>query len=117
MEPAKSFKDLIVWQKAHALVLSIYKITKSFPNEELYGLTSQIRRSAVSIAANIAEGFKKRGKRDKAKFYNISEGSLEETKYYLLLVNDLEYADTSDFEDLTNEIGKLLTSYTRTLRG
>jgi four helix bundle protein len=113
MEAAKNFKDLIVWRKAHELVLNIYKITKEFPREELYGITSQLRRSAISIPANIAEGFKKRGVKDKARFFNIAEGSLEETKYYLLLVYDLEYADTSGFDKLTDEIGKLLTTYSK----
>lgn len=115
MKASKSFKDLIVWQKAHQLVLKIYKTTKSFPKEETYGITSQIRRSAISVAANIAEGFKKRGKKDKVRFFNIAEGSLEETKYYLLLAHDLEYADTSNFEELTDEVGKLLTSYSKSV--
>lgn len=115
MKALKSFKDLIVWQKAHQLVLKIYKTTKSFPKEETYGITSQIRRSAISVAANIAEGFKKRGKKDKVRFFNIAEGSLEETKCYLLLAHDLEYADTSNFEELTDEVGKLLTSYSKSV--
>lgn len=115
MKASKSFKDLIVWQKAHQLVLKIYKTTKSFPKEETYGITSQIRRSAISVAANIAEGFKKRGKKDKVRFFNIAEGSLEETKCYLLLAHDLEYADTSNFEELTDEVGKLLTSYSKSV--
>ena len=82
MEKARSFQDLVVWQKAHQLVLLAYKITKDYPAEERFGLTSQIRRSAVSIAANIAEGFIKKGKKDKLNFYNIAQGSLEELKYY-----------------------------------
>jgi four helix bundle protein len=73
----KTFTDLIVWQKAHEFVLDIYKYTESFPKAEIYGLTSQFRRAAISIAANIAEGFGKRGKADKARFYNIAQGSLE----------------------------------------
>lgn len=80
-KPAKTFEDLIVWQKAHQFVLLTYKYTSSFPQEERYGLTSQYRRAAVSIAANISEGFKKRGKADKARFMNIAQGSLEECKY------------------------------------
>ncbi|MDQ3331145.1 MAG: four helix bundle protein, partial [Planctomycetota bacterium] len=88
-EPARRFEDLIVWQKAHALVLTIYRTTESFPRTETYGLTSQLRRSAVSIPANIAEGFRKRGRSDKARFLNISQGSLEETRYYLILARDL----------------------------
>lgn len=77
---AKSFKDLIVWQKAHSFVLDFYALSKNFPKEELYGLTSQSRKSAVSITANIAEGFKKHSDKDKIRFYNISQGSLEETR-------------------------------------
>lgn len=115
MKASKSFKDLIVWQKVHQLVLKIYKTTKSFPKEETYGITSQMRRSAISVATNIAEGFKKRGKKDKVRFFNIAEGSLEETKYYLLLAHDLEYADTSNFEELTDVVGKLLTSYSKSV--
>jgi four helix bundle protein len=83
--PAKSFQDLIVWQKAHAFVLQVYTATRAFPKEELYGLTSQFRRAAVSIPANIAEGFRKQSEADKARFLNISEGSLEECRYYLIL--------------------------------
>lgn len=86
---AKKFQDLIVWQKAHKFVLEVYKISQLFPKNEQYGLTSQFRRSAVSIPANIAEGFKKRGQADKARFFNIAQGSLEETRYYLILINDL----------------------------
>ena len=83
-EPAKSFQDLRVWQEAHDLVLDVYRFTAAFPKSELYGLTSQLRRAAVSIPANIAEGFKKRGKPDKARFLNTAQGSLEECRYYLL---------------------------------
>jgi four helix bundle protein len=74
--PAKTFQDLIVWQKAHQFVLGSYRFTESFPKSELYGLVSQLRRAAVSIPANIAEGFKKRGKADKARFMNVAQGSL-----------------------------------------
>ena len=90
-DPARSFEDLVVWQKSHALVLAIYRVSARFPKSELYGLVSQIRRAAVSVPANIAEGFKKRGKPDKARFMNIAQGSLEEVRYYLILANDLEY--------------------------
>ena len=71
-EPAKSFRDLIVWQKAHAFVLQVYASTRRFPKEEQYGLSSQFRRAAVSIPANIAEGSRKRSKQDEARFLNIS---------------------------------------------
>ena len=90
-EKIQRFEDLEVWQKAHAVVLEIYKITKGFPQEEKFALVSQMRRAAVSIAANIAEGFKKKGKKDKRNFYNISQGSLEELRYYMILAKDLGY--------------------------
>ncbi|HEY0430278.1 MAG TPA: four helix bundle protein, partial [Pyrinomonadaceae bacterium] len=93
--PARNFQDLIVWQKAHHFVLGVYGVSKSFPREEIYGLTSQFRRAAISIPANIAEGFKKRGRADKVRFMNIAQGSLEECRYYLILASDLRYADTT----------------------
>lgn len=114
-EPAKSFQDLVVWQKAHELVLEIYKLTNSFPNNELYGLTSQLRRCAVSVPANIAEGFKKKGKPDKARYMNIAQGSLEETRYYLILANDLNYANTKEYMSQLTEISRLLESYGRAI--
>lgn len=77
--PAKTFEDLVVWQKAHKFALEVYRFTDSFPRSELYGLTSQLRRAAVSIAANIAEGFKKTGRIDKARFMNTSQGSIEKS--------------------------------------
>ena len=90
MKPAKTFEDLIVWQKAHQFVLSIYQFTESFPKKETYGLTSQFRRAAISIPSNIAEGFKKKGRADKVRFMNIAQGSIEECRYYLILSRDLE---------------------------
>jgi four helix bundle protein len=110
--PARTFQDLIVWQKAHGFVLAAYKLSKSFPRDETYGLTSQFRRAAVSIAANIVEGFKKKGQRDKARFLNIAQGSLEECRYYLILIADLRYGDTSELHDQLEEVSRLLTSYT-----
>ena len=109
--PAKSFEDLLVWQKAHQFVLSVYASTKQFPKEERYGLTSQLRRAAVSIAANMAEGFRKRGKVEKARYFNISEGSLNECQYYLRLANDLGYCETKELRTQLNEISKMLRSY------
>ncbi len=109
--PSKTFEDLIVWQKAHAFVLAIYRFTDSFPKSELYGLISQLRRAAVSIAANIAEGFKKSGKSDKARFMNTSQGSIEECRYYLILAEDLGYGKTQELKSLLEEVSKLLTSY------
>ena len=110
-QPAKKFEDLIVWQKAHRFVLSIYELTRAFPREELYGLTSQLRRAAISIAANIAEGFRKRGKADKARFMNISEGSVDECLYYLILVKDLGYGKTDDLQNYLEEVSKMLRAY------
>jgi four helix bundle protein len=89
MGEIRKFQQLNVWQEGHELVLAIYEITRGFPSEERFGLVSQMRRAAVSIPANIAEGFKRRGIRDKIRFYNIAEGSLEETKYFLILAKDL----------------------------
>jgi four helix bundle protein len=109
--PAKTFEDLVVWQKAHELVLTVYRFTESFPKSELYGLTSQLRRAAVSVAANIAEGFKKIGKADKARFMNTSQGSIEECRYYLILVKDLGYGETQELNSLLEEVSKLLTRY------
>jgi four helix bundle protein len=110
-EPAKTFEDLIVWQKAHQFVLSVYRFTESFPKQEMYGLTSQFRRAAISIAANIAEGFKKKGRNDKVRFMNISQGSLEECRYYTLLAKDLGYGDTEQLTNQLVEVSKLLQSY------
>ena len=109
--PAKVFTDLVVWQKAHAFVLAAYRVTESFPRSELYGLTSQFRRAAVSIAANIAEGFKKRSPSDKARFLNIAQGSLEECQYYLILAKDLGFSDTTALRPQLDEVAKLLEGY------
>lgn len=115
MVPAKTFKDLLVWQKAHRFVLNTYAYSKNFPKEEQFGLTSQFRRASVSIAANIAEGFKKRGKKDKARFMNIAQGLLEECRYYLILAQDLGYGSTQNLNDLLEEVSKMLTSYGRSI--
>jgi four helix bundle protein len=109
--PARCFEDLIVWQKAHIFVLSVYRYTAGFPKTEMYGLTSQFRRAAVSIPANIAEGFKKKGRNDKARFLNIAQGSLEECRYYLILSNDLGYGANDDLMLQLEETSKLLERY------
>ncbi len=108
MGTAKTFRDLIVWQKAHSLVIEIYNTTKLFPSEERFGLVSQMRRAAVSIPANIAEGFVKRSIKDKSNFYNIAKGSLEELKYYLFLSKDLGYRIDENLSLKADEVGKLL---------
>ena len=109
--PAQNFQDLIVWQKAHHFVLGVYRVSKNFPREEIYGLTSQFRRAAISVPANIAEGFKKRGGADKVRFMNIAQGSVEECRYYLILAGDLEYADATELFRQLEEVSKLLASY------
>lgn len=109
LKKVQRFEDLEVWRKAHALVLDIYKLTKQFPQDERFGLVSQMRRSAVSVPANIAEGYKKRSPRDKAHFYNIAQGSLEEVRYFLILSGDLGYCeDNSNLLALVDEVGKML---------
>jgi len=110
-KPAKTFKDLIVWQKAHGFVLATYSLTASFPKSEIYCLTNQMRRAAISIPANIAEGFKKRGVGDKARFLNFAQGSLEECRYYLILIQDLGYGATADMEAMLEEVSRLLGAY------
>jgi four helix bundle protein len=112
---AKSFQDLDVWKKAHSWVLEIYRRIEAFPKHELFGLTSQLRRAAVSVPANIAEGFKKRGMADKARFYNIAQGSLEECRYYLILARDLGYAETGKLSADLDEISRMLDSYRRAM--
>ncbi|HKO98017.1 MAG TPA: four helix bundle protein [Pyrinomonadaceae bacterium] len=114
--PAKNFQELIVWQKAHRFTLGVYRLSKAFPREEMYGLTSQFRRAAVSVAANIAEGFKKRGRLDKMRFMNIAEGSLEECRYYLILVRDLEYGEPVELSGQLEEVSKLLGRYQAAIR-
>jgi four helix bundle protein len=105
----KKFQDLVAWQKAHQFVLLTYRQTKEFPSDEKFGLVPQMRRAAVSIPANVAEGFIKRGRSDKIRFYNIAQGSLEESKYYLVLAQDLGYLkDVSTPMSLANETGRLL---------
>jgi four helix bundle protein len=110
--PAQSFRDLLVWQKAHRLVLAIYQFTGNLPKQETYGLSLQMRRAAVSIPANIAEGFRKRSKPDKARFMNMAEGSLEESRYYLILAQDLGYGQTDELMASLEEVSRLLYAYT-----
>lgn len=101
-----------MWRKAHELVLAVYSFTAGFPKEETYGLKLQMRRAAVSIPANIAEGFRRRGKADKARYMNMAEGSLEESRYYLMLAQDLGYGDTSNLTTSLEEVSRLLNAYT-----
>ena len=112
------FQELTVWQKAHQLTLNIYNLTRTFPQEERFGLINQIRRSSASICANLAEGYKKSTK-DFSRFIDIAEGSLEETKYHLILSKDLQYCGSAEFEKIYGsacEIGRMLNGLQQKLR-
>ncbi len=118
MEKVKTFKDLLVWQKAHMLVLEIYQKTINMPQEEKFGLVSQLRRSASSIPANIVEGHKRKSRRDFLHFLNLADSSLEETKYHILLSKDLGYLNESDYSDLNikcDEVGRILYGFQKKL--
>ncbi|MFO7523823.1 MAG: four helix bundle protein [Ignavibacteriaceae bacterium] len=109
---------LLVWQKSHELVLKIYEITKEFPIDEQFGLTSQIRRAVVSIPSNIVEGKARGSNKDYNRFLMIARGSLEEVKYQLLLAKDLQYIDEKNYKEVLNlsmETGKLLAGLIKTL--
>jgi four helix bundle protein len=114
--PARSFRDLLVWQKAHEFVLGVYDRTEGFPKREMFGLTQQLRRAVVSVPANIAEGFKKQGTWDTLRFLNIAQGSLEECRYYLILSGDLGYADPADLMARLDTVSRLLAKYMAAIR-
>jgi four helix bundle protein len=105
----RNFEDIIAWKNAHSLVILVYRITKTFPDYERFGLCSQFQRAAVSIPANIAEGYKKLSKADKLRFFNISQGSIEECRYYCILSRDLGYINEQVYTQLLQKI--LDTSY------
>jgi four helix bundle protein len=113
--PSRTFQDVVAWQKAHAFVLAAYQYSSEFPRTETYGLTSQFRRAAVSIPANIAEGFRRRGKPEKVRFLNIAQASLEECRYYLILAQDLEYGSTLALMPTLEETSRILDSYARAI--
>ncbi len=111
-----SFTNIIAWQKAHAFVLTVYKVCADFPDFEKFGLVSQFTRAAVSIPANIAEGYKRLSQNEKLRFLNYSQGSLEECRYYIILAKDLGYIDEDNYKilnDLLEETSKLLNGYTK----
>ena len=115
----QSFKEVIAWQKAHAFVIQVYCVTRTFPGEERYGLCSQFQRAAVSIPANIAEGYRKDGMADTLRFLNIAQGSLEECRYYILLSKDLNYINEQIYNCLNTSIeetSRLLNAYYRGIR-
>ena len=106
-----NFKDIFAWQKAHQLDLEVYKITKKYPKDELYGLVSQTRRAIVSVPSNLVEGFKRSGNKDDLHFCNIAQASLEEARYQILLARDLEYITKIEYEKIENlaeETSKLI---------
>lgn len=108
------FQRVIAWQKSHEFVLSVYHITKNYPDDERFGLTSQFRRAAVSIEANIAEGYKKLSKPDKLRFFNIAQGSLEECRDYIILSLDLNYITEQEYNELctlSEYASRMINSY------
>ena len=112
------WKDLIVWQKAHNLVIEIYKLTRSFPEDEKYGLIQQVRRSAVSVSANIVEGKSRKTKKEFSFFLHNSRGSLEETRYHIHLARDLGYITNKQYqaiEELSSEVSYLLNQLINSL--
>lgn len=119
MQTSKSFQDLLAWQKAHEFVLQVYATTHTFPKWERLGLCSQFERAAVSIAANIAEGYRKLGRADKLRMLNIAQGSLEECRYYIILSKDLGYINNEQFEKLNYAIysaSRLLNAYCKDIK-
>lgn len=110
-EKSQSFRDVIVWQKAHAFALAVYRCTESFPKHEVFGLTSQLRRAAISMASNIVEGFRKRTGADKLRFYNIAQASADECVYQLILAHDLGYTDTLSLQADLEDVSRLLQGY------
>ena len=108
------FQRVIAWQKAHDFVLTVYRMTKNFPEDEKFGLTSQFRRAAVSIESNIAEGYKKLSKADKLRFFNIAQGSLEECRDYIILSLDLNYITEMEYNELCTQseyASRMINSY------
>ena len=115
----KDFRQLQVWQKAHQLTLAIYRVTKGFPRDELYGLTAQMRRSSASVPANLAEGCGRSGDAELARFCSIAIGSASELEYHLLLARDLELLGVEDYSDLAgqaSEVNRMLTGLWQKLK-
>ena len=113
MKPVRDFREIKVWEKAHLLTLQVYKATRSFPREETYGLTSQLRRASASIPANIAEGFGRGGNAELARFLQIAMGSASEVEYHILLAKDLNLLTQENCDDLSArvvEVKRMLAS-------
>lgn len=118
-EKIKSFTDLVAWKEGHRLVLLIYKITKSFPKEEMFGLTNQIRRAAVSVTSNIAEGFSRNSSKEKTQFYFTALGSLTELQNQLLLSKDVDYLSKEKFDDIAKQtviVSKLINGLIKSVK-
>jgi len=114
MATITSFRELLVWKKAHELVLMVYRLTKIFPQNEMYGLVSQLRRAAVSVASNIVEGFHRASVLDSLHFYNMASASLEETKYQLLVAYDLGYISKEEYakvDGISQSVSKMLVAW------
>ena len=119
MEKIKSFTDLIAWKKGHQLVISVYKITNNFPQKEIFALTNQMCRCAISITSNIAEGFSRKGTKEKIQFYHMSLGSLTELQNQLLIARDIDYLPKEEFAKLaeqTIEVSKLINGLIKSLK-
>jgi len=115
----RDFRKLQVWEKSHRLTLAVYLATKTFPREELYGLTSQLRRSSASVPSNIAEGCGRSGAKEFARFLDIAAGSAAEVEYHLILARDLRYLDNGTYTQLeagAREVKRMLTSLLQKLR-
>jgi four helix bundle protein len=113
------FSDLTVWQKAHELTLATYKLTEKFPRSEQFGIVSQLRRSAASVSANIAEGFGRRTTKELLRCLQISRGELEETRYFMILSRDLKHISPAEFESINNRcdsVGQLINALGRSLK-
>lgn len=118
MDKINSFTQLNTWRKGHELVVSIYLTTKGFPAEERYSLVDQMRRAAVSVTSNIAEGFGRRGKKEKVQFYSLARGSLTEIQNQLIIAKDVGYLDMGEYQELESlsvEAHKLLNALIRSL--
>lgn len=103
----KDFRQLTIWQRSHQLTLAVYRLTKGFPKDELYGLTSQLRRAASSVPANIAEGCGRDSEAELKRFLDIAHGSAAEADYHMLLARELGYLAASDYAPLAKEIGEI----------